>query len=555
MSRSVVFENVTKKYNKNMERIQDHDLSNGDGEDIYALKNISFTADKGDVIGIIGIDGAGKSTLSNLIAGIESPTSGSIEIEGKTYLNAISAGLNNHLTGREYIESELLMHGFNKNEIQALMPDIIYFADIGKLIDQPMENYSNEMMVRLGFAISVNIDPEVLVIDGALTVSDQIFTDKYLNKMIAFKQRGKTIFFISHSIGQLKKICHKALWLEAGKIRAFGPIDEVIPQYEKFLQEFKTMSKEEQKDFKQQVQKRRSQVREGQVKKGDISQNQEVPIDKIAQLRQERKIRHKRRSHARFVRRTIALLVIFIVVLGGAGYAMKFGLPKWPFGGKANEAKTAVSPKAHVQKNVQHHKDTKAPKKQNDIKLPAAIKQDDIRYIKVPGAYIHAKPDMDSVAVGMAYFGQAYKVQKAHQSHGKGGDWLKITGQNNVEGWINSKTVTDPKELNDDKVAKSLDKQIKFTPSLKETMPMIGKQKGEEKPFGYTKYMYKEDRVVGFTINIKDSSISEIKKVLGEPQLEKNDTFIYHGRKYDFILTTLKDGEINQLTVKKREQL
>ncbi len=232
----------------------------GYGENFYALQNISFTADRGDVIGVIGVNGAGKSTLSNLITGVIPPTSGKIEIVGQASLIAINSGLNNQLTGRENIELKCLMLGFNKKEIRALMPEIIDFADIGKFIDQPVKSYSSGMKSRLGFAISVNIDPDILVIDEALSVGDQTFADKCLDKMNEFKEKGKTIFFISHSIGQVKKFCQKALWLEAGEVKAYGTIKEIIPQYEKFLKEYKAMTKEEQRNFKQLVLEKRSKL-------------------------------------------------------------------------------------------------------------------------------------------------------------------------------------------------------------------------------------------------------------------------------------------------------
>lgn len=263
MSHSVVFEHVVKKYKmykKNSEKLLDILFPDGYGENFYALQNISFTADRGDVIGVIGVNGAGKSTLSNLITGVIPPTSGKIEIVGQASLIAINSGLNNQLTGRENIELKCLMLGFNKKEIRALMPEIIDFADIGKFIDQPVKSYSSGMKSRLGFAISVNINPDILVIDEALSVGDQTFADKCLDKMNEFKEKGKTIFFISHSIGQVKKFCQKALWLEAGEVKAYGTIKEIIPQYEKFLKEYKAMTKEEQRNFKQLVLEKRSKL-------------------------------------------------------------------------------------------------------------------------------------------------------------------------------------------------------------------------------------------------------------------------------------------------------
>lgn len=235
MKHSVILKNITKNYkmyNSTAEKLKGLFSPEHYGENFYALQNINFTAEEGDVIGVIGVNGAGKSTLSNIIAGITPPTFGEIKIKGQASLIAINSGLNNQLTGRDNIELKCIMLGFNKKEIRKLMPEIIEFADIGQFIDQPVKNYSSGMKSRLGFAISVNIDPDVLVIDEALSVGDQTFTNKCLDKMNEFKEKGKTIFFISHSIGQIKKFCQKALWLEAGMVKQYGTIEEVVPQYE-----------------------------------------------------------------------------------------------------------------------------------------------------------------------------------------------------------------------------------------------------------------------------------------------------------------------------------
>ncbi len=150
------------------------------------------------------------------------------------------------------------MLGFTRKEIRELEPDIIEFADIGPFIDQPVKSYSSGMKSRLGFAISVTVNPDILIIDEALSVGDKTFADKSFNKMKEFKERGKTIFFVSHSLGQVKKFCEKAMWIEYGEVKAFGPIKEVVPQYEAFLRNYKKMSKQEKQAYKEEVLKKRS---------------------------------------------------------------------------------------------------------------------------------------------------------------------------------------------------------------------------------------------------------------------------------------------------------
>jgi teichoic acid transport system ATP-binding protein len=127
------------------------------------------------------------------------------------------------------------MLGFNKNEIRKLEPEIIEFAEIENFIDQPVKSYSSGMKSRLGFAISVTVNPDVLIIDEALSVGDKAFAEKSFNKMKEFKNQGKTMIFVSHSIGQMKQFCEKILWLEYGKVKDFGSVKEVMPRYEAFL--------------------------------------------------------------------------------------------------------------------------------------------------------------------------------------------------------------------------------------------------------------------------------------------------------------------------------
>ncbi|VEF49617.1 ABC transporter-like protein [Bacillus freudenreichii] len=263
MEKAIIVKNIVKKYklyNGNKERILDLILPKSYGEDFYALAGVSFEAEKGDVIGFVGMNGSGKSTLSNIIAGIVPETSGSVEVNGQAALIAVSAGLKGDLSGRDNIELKLLMLGFSKDEIKLLEPEIIDFSELGKFIDQPVKSYSSGMKSRLGFAISVNVDPDILIIDEALSVGDKAFAEKSLDKMKEFKSQGKTMIFVSHSIGQMKRFCDKILWLEYGMVKDFGPVDEILPEYEKFLNEFKKLPGKEKEKYKKEAIKKQKEA-------------------------------------------------------------------------------------------------------------------------------------------------------------------------------------------------------------------------------------------------------------------------------------------------------
>ncbi len=252
----VVAEHISKCYkiyNNPDDRIKDLLFRKNNVKSFYALKNLSFTVNRGDVVGLIGMNGSGKSTLANIVGGISSPTSGKIYLAGEPAVIAIASGLNNNLSGMENIELKGLMIGLSPKEIEKLKPSIIEFADIGDFIYQPVKTYSSGMKARLGFAISVNIDPDILVIDEALSVGDNTFTQKCLDKMHEFRDKGKTIFFVSHALGQITDFCSRVMWLEYGSIKAYGDTEEVVPMYDRFVKQFNRMSKEERIQYKADV--------------------------------------------------------------------------------------------------------------------------------------------------------------------------------------------------------------------------------------------------------------------------------------------------------------
>ena len=253
---AVVARNVSKTYriyNSSNERMKDFLFPGKYGEEIHALRNLSFEIPKGEVVGLIGLNGSGKSTLSNIIAGISEPSAGKIYINGEVSIINISSGLNKNLTGIENIEMKGLMIGLSPKEIRELKDKIIEFAELGKFINQPVKTYSSGMKSRLGFAISVNINPDILVIDEALSVGDMAFSGKCLEKMNEIRAQGKTIFFVSHAINQVKSFCTKAMWLEYGILKAYGELDEVTPMYERFAKQFNKMSSAERVEYRNSI--------------------------------------------------------------------------------------------------------------------------------------------------------------------------------------------------------------------------------------------------------------------------------------------------------------
>lgn len=252
--KSVEVKNISKKYKlyrKQSERVLDLIIPFKEyGEDFLALQNISFDVDEGSIIGLVGINGSGKSTLANIIAGVIPPSTGRMKSTGNIALIAVNAGLDSKLTGRENIELKLLMLGFSKKEIDAMEEEIIDFAELEKFIDQPVKTYSSGMKSRLGFSISVRVDPDILIIDEALSVGDKAFAEKSLAKMMEFKEKGKTMFFVSHSISQMKKFCEKIIWLEFGTLKEYGPAEEVLKNYDLFLEDYKNMTKNEKKKYR-----------------------------------------------------------------------------------------------------------------------------------------------------------------------------------------------------------------------------------------------------------------------------------------------------------------
>ena len=202
----------------------------------YALHNLNFSVKKGETVGIIGTNGAGKSTILKIITGVLNPTDGQVEINGRiSALLELGAGFNMEYTGIENIYLNGTMIGFSREEIDKKLDDILKFADIGDFVYQPVKTYSSGMFVRLAFAVAINIEPEILIVDEALSVGDVFFQAKCYKKFEDFKKMGKTILFVSHDLGSIDKYCDRVVLLNKGTKIEEGNPKQMIGMYKKLL--------------------------------------------------------------------------------------------------------------------------------------------------------------------------------------------------------------------------------------------------------------------------------------------------------------------------------
>ncbi len=204
--------------------------------EFWALRDVNFEVAKGEVIGIIGRNGAGKSTLLQLICGTLTPTHGEVFVHGRVAaLLELGAGFNPEFTGRENVFMSAAIMGLSQKEIDARFEEIADFSGIRDFIDQPVKTYSSGMYVRLAFSVAINVDPDILVIDEALSVGDGLFARKSFDRIMALKESGKTILFCSHSLYQVEVLCNRVLWLNTGEMRALGEPGMVNNLYSAFL--------------------------------------------------------------------------------------------------------------------------------------------------------------------------------------------------------------------------------------------------------------------------------------------------------------------------------
>lgn len=205
-------------------------------EDFWALKGINLSVPKGSTVGLIGRNGSGKSTLLKIISRILYPTRGEVKVNGRiSTLLELGAGFHPDFTGRENIFLNASILGLSRKEIKERLNDIISFAELGDFIDNPVRNYSSGMYMRLGFAVAVHVDPEILLIDEVLAVGDLAFQEKCLARIKELQKNGTTIIFVTHSPQQVKELCDLAVWLDKGEIKMQGPAREVASAYGEFM--------------------------------------------------------------------------------------------------------------------------------------------------------------------------------------------------------------------------------------------------------------------------------------------------------------------------------
>lgn len=227
---------VYKLYNKPSDRLREALGMKVSVREHYALNDVDFKVNKGETVGIIGTNGSGKSTILKIITGVLNPTKGQVVVDGRiSALLELGAGFNMEYTGIENVYLNGTMIGFTKEEIDAKLQDILDFADIGDFVYQPVKSYSSGMFVRLAFAVAINIDPEILIVDEALSVGDVFFQAKCYRKFDEFKEMGRTILFVSHDLGSISRYCDRVILLNKGVKLDEGKPKDMVDLYKKVL--------------------------------------------------------------------------------------------------------------------------------------------------------------------------------------------------------------------------------------------------------------------------------------------------------------------------------
>ncbi|MEY8767071.1 ABC transporter ATP-binding protein [Francisella philomiragia] len=270
---AIKVENISKTYklyDNHTDRFKEaiHPFKKKYHHDFYALNNVSFEIKKGETVGIIGGNGAGKSTLLKIITGVLTPSSGSVQINGRiASLLELGAGFNPEYTGLENIYFQGLLMGMAREEIEPKVEPIKQFADIGEFIYQPVKGYSSGMFARLAFAIAINVDPDILIVDEALAVGDMNFQAKCMTVMDRIRQKGTTVLFVSHDLSSVRSLCNRGIYLKNGVVHAVGKgsdiadmymkemIQNLNEEYKKYCKVSVTLDSEESSDANKEIQR------------------------------------------------------------------------------------------------------------------------------------------------------------------------------------------------------------------------------------------------------------------------------------------------------------
>jgi len=266
MSKSIIVEGISKKFRIRHETnhegeskvflkkwfVQDRTKNKADSEeDFWALRDISFEVDHGERLAIVGRNGAGKSTLLKILSRVMSPTEGQISIRGRlSSLLEVGTGFHPDLTGRENVYLNGALLGMSRSEVRQKFDAIVDFAEVERFLDTPVKRYSSGMYVRLAFAVSAFLEPDIVVLDEVLSVGDSSFQKKSFQKMRELAIDGRTVIFVSHSAGAVRSLCSKAILLEKGGVKAYGHVDDVIEKYEEPLKPYAGFGKVALQDWR-----------------------------------------------------------------------------------------------------------------------------------------------------------------------------------------------------------------------------------------------------------------------------------------------------------------